>query len=131
MYVKKTLLFAAHILRDNEIGFMDTCFLSGFNIKEDVFITRGLYFRLLDIALMCIHVNPFLTTITFPGVALMVVCVDLVSVSVYQFKAFFAFKPFLTYCFQVMIKAFLGFESSVAIIAMTSFYRTVCTVTKT
>jgi len=50
MYVKKTLLFAAHILGDNEIGFMDPRFLPGFNIKEDVFITRGLYFRLLDVA---------------------------------------------------------------------------------
>ncbi len=79
---------------------------------------------------MCIHVNPFLTTITFSGVALMVVCVDLVSVSVYQFKAFFAFKPFLTYRFQVMVKAFLGFESSEAFIAFCWCWWTVAAVTQ-
>tara|TARA_B100002003_G_C13602017_1_gene310358 strand:+ start:247 stop:489 length:243 start_codon:yes stop_codon:yes gene_type:complete len=66
---------------------------------------------------VCVHIDPFLTTVTFPGVTLMVVKVDFVSVSVYQFVALLAFKPFLTYRFQVMVKAFLGFESSEAFIA--------------
>ena len=66
---------------------------------------------------MCIHIDPFLTTVTFPGITLMVIKVDFVSVSVYQFVALLAFKPFLTYRFQVLIKAFLGFESSEAFIA--------------
>ena len=36
----------------------------------------------------------------------MVVKIDFVSVSVYQFVALLAFKPFLTYRFQVMVKHF-------------------------
>ena len=60
----------------------------------------------------------------------MVFKVDFVSVSVYQFVAFFTFKPFLTYRFQVMIKAFLGFESSEAFIAFCWCWWTVAAVTQ-
>ena len=79
---------------------------------------------------MCVHIDPFLTTVTFPGVTLMVVKVDFVSVSVYQFVALLAFKPFLTYRFQVLIKAFLGFESSEAFVAFCWCWWTVAAVTQ-
>ena len=42
LYGWKIMLFSTHILGDNEVGFMDPCFLPGFNIKEDVFVTRRL-----------------------------------------------------------------------------------------
>ena len=60
----------------------------------------------------------------------MVVKVDFVSVSVYQFVAFLAFKPFLTHRFQVMIKTFLGFESTKAFIAFYWCWWIVATVTQ-
>ena len=42
LYGWKIVLFSTHILGDNEVGFMYPCFLPGFNIKEDVFVTRRL-----------------------------------------------------------------------------------------
>ena len=60
----------------------------------------------------------------------MVVKVDFVSVSVYQFVAFLAFKPFLTYRFQVLIKAFLGFESTITCFAFYWCWWTIAAVTQ-
>ena len=42
LYGWKIVLFSTNILSNNEIGFVDPCFLSSFNIKEDVFVTRRL-----------------------------------------------------------------------------------------
>ena len=42
LYGWKIMLFSTYILSNNEVGFMDPCFLPGFNIKEDVFVTRRL-----------------------------------------------------------------------------------------
>ena len=42
LYGWKIVLFSTNILNNNEIGFMNSCFLSSFNVKEDVFVTRRL-----------------------------------------------------------------------------------------
>ena len=42
LYGWKIVLFSTHILGNNEVRFMNSCFLSSFNIKEDIFITRRL-----------------------------------------------------------------------------------------
>ena len=60
----------------------------------------------------------------------MVVKVDFVSVSVNQFVALLAFKPFFTHRFQVVIKTFLGFESSEAFIAFCWCWWTIAAVTQ-
>ena len=63
---------------------------------------------------MCIHVYPLFTTRTLSGVTYVVFEADVPSVSVYKPITFFALKPLLADCFQVVVVTKLGFESPIA-----------------